>query len=114
MSASQHVPRQTVRKARPGKRQRAAASIQRYPGEASAPAALTQWTWPCAPKVCSHVCRTTVPALPAEVRCPHWMRGWRAALHSSVTRGRLWARMWGVRSGRVNPRWQEGPGSRAA
>ena len=50
-SAAQHLPRKTVLKARTGTRQRGAAAIQRAPWEASAPAAMTQWTWTCAPQV---------------------------------------------------------------
>ena len=50
-SAAQNLPRKTVLKARTGKRKRGSASIQRSPLAASAPAAMTQWTWKCAPKV---------------------------------------------------------------
>ena len=50
-SASQNFPRKTVLKARTGKRKRGSASIQRAPLAESAPAAMMQWTWKCAPKV---------------------------------------------------------------
>ena len=115
-SAAQHFLRQTVLKARTGQRKRESAASQRSPWAARAPAAITPWPGHGAPTVWSHVCRTMGhPIGPPRWRGPHGPSGWRAAVHSSVNRGLVWARMRGVRSwGTGNTRGTEGTGRRAA
>jgi hypothetical protein len=115
-SAAPHWPRKPVLKARTGKRQRGAVAIQRAPVEASAPAAMTQWTGQGAPQVWSQGWRTIVPPIcPPRLRCPHCTSGWLAALHRRVTRGLWWPRMSGWRSwGPGHTTWKEGTGSHSA